>query len=182
MAVSAKSESRPRRLLPEGRWRVDPERSHVAFGVRKLGAGTVRGRFSGARGELVVAGAHASAAGSVRVDGIATGSDERDAHLRAAAFFDAGTYPEIAFASSSIVTGEDGTCRIRGDLTIRDRACEVEFTGGLSGTPGEPALRVQTEIDRRDFGLVWNAAIEATRIVANTVRIELDVRLTPLPA
>ena len=72
-------------LLPEGEWRVDPSRSRVEFTVRKLGAGTVRGRFADADGVL------------------ATGNEDRDAHLRSPVFFAAETYPEIAFTSREIV-------------------------------------------------------------------------------
>jgi polyisoprenoid-binding protein YceI len=177
MAVAAFAQ-----LLPAGNWRADPARTRVRFAVRKLGTGTVHGRFADADGRLVVEGDDASASGSVRVASIASGSDERDDHLRAAGFFDAGTYPEIAFASTSIVAGDGGTWRIRGELTIRDRTCEVEFIAQVSGTPGEPVIRARATIDRRDFGLVWNAAVEATRIVSTSVRIDLHVQLTRAPA
>jgi polyisoprenoid-binding protein YceI len=179
MAVSASPALHPGRLLPEGRWSVDSSRSRVVFTVRKLGAGTVRGRFADAAGDLVVGGGHVSASGSVRVAGVTTGNDERDAHLRAPGFFDAGAYPEITFASDSIVRGDDGRLRIRGNLTIRDRAREIELVASVIGGSGvEPRMHARTEIDRRDFGLTWNRAIEATGIVSNTVRIELRLQLT----
>jgi polyisoprenoid-binding protein YceI len=177
MAVSASPAPHTGRRLPEGRWSVDSSRSRVVFNVRKLGAGTVRGGFADASGDLIVDGGHAWASGSVRVSGIATGNEERDAHLRAAGFFDADAYPVITFSSDSIVAGDDGKCRIRGDLTIRDRTCEVELAASV--VPGRTLrMHVRGEIDRRDFGLTWNRAIEATGIVSTTVRIDLHLQLT----
>ena len=165
-------------LLPDGQWHVDPSRSRVEFTVRKLGAGTVRGRFGDADGGLVVDDGRFSALGSVRVASVATGNEDRDAHLRSSRFFAAEAYPEIAFESRKIVPIDQGGVRIRGDLTIRDRLREIELVATVLAGPGvEPRIEVRGEIDRRDFGLVWNRAIEATGAVATTIRIELDLQL-----
>jgi polyisoprenoid-binding protein YceI len=172
-------------LLPEGHWRIDPSRSRLEFSVRKLGAGTVHGRFADADGHLVVEAGQASASGSVRVASIATGSEDRDAHLRAAGFFAADAYPEIAFASRAIVPDDERGYRICGDLTIRGQTREVELIAALPVGPDvQQRIEVRGQIDRRDFGLTWNRAIEMTGAVSTTVRIELDlqlVRARPLP-
>jgi polyisoprenoid-binding protein YceI len=165
-------------LLARGEWCVDPSRSRVGFAVRKLGAGTVRGRFADADGDVVVDDRRICASGRVRVASITTGNEDRDAHLRSPRFFSAEAYPDIAFESREIVPIDQGRLRIRGDLTIREQLRGVELVATLpAGPDGEPRIEVRGEIDRRDFGLVWNRAIEATGAVATTVRIELDLQL-----
>jgi polyisoprenoid-binding protein YceI len=146
--------------LPVGR--VDPSRSRIGFTIRKLGAGTVRGRFAAVRGELTSAGA----CGHVRVADIDTGDALRDHHLQN--LFAADTCPEITFASSTV----DGT-RVRGELTIRGVTREIELTVAVRGRRFE----ARGELDRRDFGLTWNRAIEASGAVGTAVQIELDVQL-----
>ncbi len=175
MAVDSTSRSDPPSLLSDGVWRVDPSRSRVGFRVRKLGAGTVRGSFGGARGELRAEGGRATASGAVAVAELDSGSADRDEHLCGPGFFAAETYPEIAFSSREIAPCEDGL-RILGELTIRDRSREVELIATAAERPAR-RLRVRGEIDRHDFGLTWNRAIEATGVVASTVRIELELAL-----
>ena len=137
-------------LLPRGQWCVDPSRSRVEFTVRKLGAGTVRGRFADADGDLVVDDGRLSASGRVRVASITTGNEDRDEHLRSPRFFAAEAHPEIAFESRQIVPIDQGRLRIRGDLTIRDQVREVELVATLPGGPdGEPRIEVRGEIDQR---------------------------------
>ena len=165
-------------VLPRGQWCVDPSRSRVAFTVRKLGAGTVRGRFADADGDLVVDDGRLSASGRVRVASIATGNEDRDAHLCSPRFFAAEAFPQIAFESREVVAIDRRSLRIRGDLTIRDQVREIELIAALpAGLDVEPRIEVSGEIDRRDFGLVWNRAIEATGAVATTIGIELDLQL-----
>jgi len=178
MAVTASPVLQLDQLLHDGRWTVDSSRSRIVFSVHKFGAGTVRGRFAAAAGNLTVECGRASASGSVRVAGIATGNDDRDEHLRAAGFFDAEAYPEITFVSTSIEPDHDGKLRVRGDLTIRGRTRATELTASVvGGSNDEPRMHVRGEIDRRDFGLTWNRAIEATGIVSTTVRIDLHLQL-----
>jgi polyisoprenoid-binding protein YceI len=110
----------------------------------------------------------------VRVASIATGNADRDAHLLAPGFFAAGTYPEITFRASRMEALADGRWRIGGELTIRDRTRPVEL---IASRRAHARLRVDGEIDRRDFGLTWSRAIEATGAVGVTVRLELDLGL-----
>jgi polyisoprenoid-binding protein YceI len=146
--------------LPVGR--VDPSRSRIGFAIRKLGAGTVRGRFAAVRGELTPEGA----SGRVRVAGIDTGDARRDDHLQS--LFAADTYPEITFASTAV----DGS-RASGELTIRGVTRAIELTIAVRGS----RVEARGELDRRDFGLTWNRAVEATGAVGTLVQIELDLQL-----
>jgi polyisoprenoid-binding protein YceI len=167
-------------LLPSGSWRVDPSRSRVVFAVRKLGAGTVRGRFADVDGKLVVTGNHVSASGAVRVAGIATGNEDRDAHLRSPGFFASDAHPDITFVSRGAVGTEQCSVCVLGELTIRGRTQYVELTARpVAESDGATRIQARGEIDRRDFGLTWNRAIEASGVVSTKVRIELDLLLIP---
>jgi polyisoprenoid-binding protein YceI len=110
----------------------------------------------------------------VRVASIATGNGDRDAHLRS--FFAAEAFPEIAFASREIVAVDERCFRVRGEFTIRDQQREVEL---IATRRDAHRIEVRGEIDRREFGLTWNRAIEATGAVSTTIRIALDLRLVP---
>jgi polyisoprenoid-binding protein YceI len=158
-------------LLPAGTWHVDPAQSHVGFAVRKLGAGTVRGRFDVCEGTIAIDGRGTIASGSVDVSSLTTGNEDRDRHLRGPDFFSAAEFPTIAFRSDRAVRIDDARWRIPGLLTIRTRTIEVALTATLAPS----GLRLEGEIDRRDFGLTWSRAIEASGVVSSTVRLELDL-------
>lgn len=151
-------------------WQVDPSRSSVGFAIRKLGAVTVRGRFTDFEGAL-------DRGGSVRVASIATGDATRDAHLLAPSFFAAEEHPLIGFAIRRIDVPADGAWRIAGELTIRDRTRPVELLARHEAGDERRRLHLTGAIDRRDFGLVWNRAIEATGAVGTKVALELDLEL-----
>lgn len=164
-------------LLPAGDWRVDPSRSRVEFTIRKLGAGTLRGRFEDYSGMLAVRASGTTVGGTVRVASIATGNADRDAHLCADGFFAAGAHPEIRFRARRLAPLDDRGWRIVGDLTIRDQTREVELTATQVDKQDRRRLLVRGKIDRRDFGLTWSRAIEATGAVGTMVGIELDLEL-----
>ena len=173
-ACTVAADPTPSFLRPGSRRQVDLNRTRVGFGVRKLGTMTVHGTFAATRGTLSVEAGAVSASGAVSVASLATGDGGRDAHLQGPGFFDAQSFPEITFRSSTFERLDGDRLAIRGSLTIRDRACEIDLIG--IEAPGD-GLKFRGQIDRRDFGLTWNRAIEATGAVANRVDIELDVAL-----
>jgi polyisoprenoid-binding protein YceI len=152
------------RIRPTHR-RVEPSRSTVGFRIRKLGAGTVHGRFTDFEGALD----GDAACGTVGVASIATGDADRDAHLLR--LFAADEHPRIAFEARL------GEQRVAGELTIRGRTRPVVLQAATDGG----RLRLTGEIDRRDFGLTWNRAIEATGAVGTKVGLELDLELSRRP-
>ncbi len=158
--------------LPAGQWLVDPSRSRAGFVVRKLGVGSLRGRFGGVSGSLLVDTATVAAHGSVDAVSIETGNEDRDEHLRAPGFFAAEAFPRISFRSTGVEATNERRWRVHGELTIRDRTREIEL---LASRTNPLRLRVRGEIDRRDYGLTWSRAIEATGVVSNVVRIELEL-------
>jgi polyisoprenoid-binding protein YceI len=164
-------------MLPQGLWRVDPARSQVGFAVRKLGTGTVHGRFHTFHGTIAIDAAGMTAAGAARVASVTTANEDRDAHLRGPAFFAADAFPEIVFRAARAARLAD-MWQIAGELTIRDRTRAISLMASPQTlADGALQLRVRGELDRRDFGLRWSRAVEASGVVATTIRLELDLEL-----
>jgi polyisoprenoid-binding protein YceI len=170
-------------------WRLDPMHSSVEFSVKHLMMTTVRGRFKGVQATLTADEEHpegCSAEAEIQVASIDTGAPDRDAHLRGPDFFDADRYPTIRFRSTrveGIARKEGDRFRVAGDLTIRDTTMEVVLDCVFEGRGQDPwgkeraGFSASTEIDRREWGLRWNQAIETGGVmVANKVRIELEVQ------
>jgi polyisoprenoid-binding protein YceI len=167
-------------------WDIDPAHTDVGFAVKHLMISTVRGRFGSVRGRIVLD--EADPAGSsveVEIDAasIDTRQEQRDAHLRSADFFDVEAFPLITFRSRSVAPAGDGRFRITGDLTMHGVSREVVLDATDAGRGIDPwgnqkaAFSAETKIDRRDFGLGWNQALETGGVlVANEIRITLDVQ------
>ncbi len=166
-------------------WQLDPAHTQVEFEVKHMMFAKVRGRFTELTGSLVVgpAGKEAQSRASVvlRAASIDTAQAQRDAHLRSADFFDVERFPELTFESRTV--RRDGSRLIMaGDLTIRDVTREVVLEVTESGEGIDPwgkeriGFAATTSIDRRDFGLTWNQALETGGIlVGNEVRISIEV-------
>jgi len=168
-------------------WQIDPAHSEIGFEVKHMMFATVRGRFRGVEGTLAL-GQGANIAGSrvtaaIETASIDTGHAQRDEHLRSPDFFDVERYPSLTFESQSVRRGNDGTLRVTGDLTIRGVTRTVTLDVSESGRGVDPwgnervGFTATTTIDRRDFGLTWNQALEAGGIlVGNEVRIRLEIQ------
>lgn len=170
-------------------WQLDPEHTMVEFAVKHMMFTTVRGRLPLVDGEVRL-DAEDPERSSVEVEldatGIDTGSEDRDTHLRSADFLDVEDHPVLTFRSTrveaaAIEEGERFT--VVGDLTIRGRSVEVELEVEFQGTGPDPwggeraGFRATTEIDRRDWGLEWNQALETGGVlVGNAVRIEIEAQ------
>ena len=170
-------------------WQLDPAHSAIEFAVKHMMFTTVRGRFKDFQGTIEVDEKNPERS-TVRVeinaDSIDTGVADRDAHLRSADFLDVENHPKIVFESRKIegaMTKEDEKFRITGDLTIRGKKVEVTLDSVYLGSGKDPwgnfkaGAEASTKIDRRDWGLTWNQALEAGGIlVANDIRIEAQVQ------
>ena len=170
-------------------WQLDPTHSSVEFAVKHMMMTTVRGRFKDLSATLRGDRDHPEDAGveaTIKAASIDTGVADRDTHLRGADFFDAERFPEITFRSTKLENPpkEDGDkFRVLGELVIRDTTMEVvfecEYMGRGTDQQGKTraGFSFQTEIDRREWGLKWNQAIETGGVlVANKVRIEGEVQ------
>jgi polyisoprenoid-binding protein YceI len=184
----------PRSALPApGDWSVDVSHTEVGFSVRHLGLAKVRGRFRTFEGTVRVADDPAASSVEVSIDvaSIDSRDEGRDNHLRSADFFDVEHHPTITFRSTGVRAAGDRWL-VDGDLTIRGVTRPVVLDATFEGIGGDPwggsraAFSATTEIDREDWGLTWNAAIEGGGfVVGKKVKIELEVELVaavPAPA
>jgi polyisoprenoid-binding protein YceI len=173
----------PPPTVPVPIWRVDPSHSELSFTIRHL-AGRVRGKIAIWQGEIAVDPAHlerSAVAVNAYPGSIDTGHRDRDEHLRGEDFFDVTTYPTITFKSVSVVA-RGGSMRITGDLAIKGVAKRVTLEGKLAGvTRKDPkglkriGFLATTTIDRRDFGLDWNAFVEGTSLLGDEVDVEIAI-------
>jgi polyisoprenoid-binding protein YceI len=170
-------------------WTIDPAHSEVEFAVKHMMITTVKGWFADVEGTVVTDERNPSKSRvEVTIDtaSINTRAADRDTHLRSGDFFDVEKWPHITFRSTRIdgATDREGeSFRIIGDLTIRDvtRAVTLDatFEGRGQAMGGERASFTATgKIDRREFGLKWNQALEAGGVlVSNEVKMNVSVQL-----
>lgn len=169
-------------------WKIDPAHTQIEFGVKHMMFTTVRGQFADFGGQIeldVEDPAASSVTVSIDAASIDTGVADRDNHLRSGDFFDVERYPEITFASKA-VSGpiqEGGDFQVVGDLTLHGVTREVTLAARFDGTGTDPwggrraGFTASTEIDRRDFGLTWNQALETGGVlVGQSVGITLQVQ------
>lgn len=170
-------------------WTIDPAHSTVGFAVKHMMFTTVRGLFKDVKGHVSVDPQDPGrSAVNVEISAASmdTGVGDRDAHLRSADFLDAEKHPFLTFRSKRVegaFVREGDTFTIVGDLTIRGTTKEVSLEAVYEGTGRDPwggtraGARATTKIDRREWGLTWNQALEAGGIlVAHEVRIEIELQ------
>lgn len=167
-----------------GIWVLDPSHSEVTFTVRHMMISKVRGTF-GMKSATLVAPENpleATVEASVDVTSVDTKDEGRDQHLRSAEFFDTETYPTMDFRSTGVRV-EDGDFLVDGELTIRGVSKPATFSIDFGGFGTDPwgnykaGATAKTVINREDFGLTWNAALETGGVlVGKDVTIELDLQ------
>ncbi|MCC8336384.1 YceI family protein [Streptomyces sp. R1] len=168
-----------------GHWTIDRPHSRIGFSVRHAMVTTVRGAFTDYDSRLYFDGARPSESRAeivIRVAGIDTGVEQRDAHLVGKDFFDARRYPEMTFRSTSTTHEGAESFRMTGELTIRDTTRPVELQLDYLGSVVDPfgyeraGFDGTTTIDRRDWGLVYNQRLEAGgSMVSEKVRLQFDI-------
>lgn len=175
----------PRPATPA--WNLDPVHSVAEFKVKHMMISNVKGQFTGLSGTLSWDGggiADARVEAIIDAATINTRDAQRDAHLRSADFFDVEKYPSLTFRSTAVRRVGGGELAVTGDLTIHGVTREVVFQ--VEG-PAPPAkdpwgktrvgLSATVRINRKDFGLTWNAALEAGGIlVGEEVAITVDAQ------
>ncbi|MEP7087885.1 MAG: YceI family protein [Gemmatimonadota bacterium] len=165
-------------------WKIDPTHSHVEFAVKHLMISTVKGLFSDVEGEIVIVdgnAAESSVSAVIKTASIDTRTGQRDDHLRSADFLDVTKNPEIIFKSTKI-SGDNAEFELTGNLTISGVTKEITLTATNEGSGKDPwggeriGFSAKTKIDRRDFGLTYNQAIEAGGVViGHEVKISIEV-------
>lgn len=170
-------------------WNIDPAHSAIEFSAKHLMITTVKGRLADARGAIIVDEATPTNS-SVKVEfdakSIDTRSEQRDEHLRSADFLDVEKFPTISFVSRRVVgaSAQPGArFQVVGDLTIHGVTKEVTLDATYEGRGRDPwggervSFSADTKIDRREFGLVWNATLETGGVlVSNDIKINLEVQ------
>ncbi|RFA08885.1 polyisoprenoid-binding protein [Subtercola boreus] len=167
-----------------GTWTIDPSHSEVAFSVRHLLISKVKGKFEKFDATFVTGESplDTKLTASAEVESINTGDANRDGHLRTNDFFNAPEFPTITFVSNSVVAEKDDL-KVTGDLTIKGVTkpvtFDVEFGGFGNDLYGnyKLGLTAKTVINRNDFGVNWNAPLEAGGVlVGDDVTITIDLQ------
>ncbi|HEX6575675.1 MAG TPA: YceI family protein [Gemmatimonadaceae bacterium] len=169
-------------------WQLDAAHTNVEFAVKHLMISTVKGRFGDLTGTLKGNLAEAERFQldvSIATASIDTRQAQRDAHLRSPDFFDADRWPTIRFVGRRVEGDVNSEFSLFGDLSIRDVTREIELKVTNEGAVQDPwgNLRIgfsaRGRIDRRDFGLTWNQALEAGGfVVGDEVRVSVDAEFT----
>jgi polyisoprenoid-binding protein YceI len=168
-------------------WNIDPVHSVAEFKVKHMMISNVKGQFTGVKGTLSLDGAdllNSKVEATIDAASINTRDPQRDAHLKSADFFDVEAFPTLSFTSRHVAQTRGGELAVDGDLTIHGITRKVTFeVEGPTPPAKDPwgntriGLSATTKINRRDFGLTWNATLETGGIlVGDEVTITLDVQ------
>lgn len=168
------------------KWAIDTAHSEILFKVKHMMITNVKGEFRKFTAEVESDGndfSDASVKLTIDASSIFTNSDDRDAHLRSADFFDAANYPEITFESTSLTPVDDETYEMTGLLSIKGISKEVTLNvefGGINKDPWgnqKAGFSLSGSFNRKDWGLTWNAALETGGVlVSDEVRMSAEVQ------
>jgi polyisoprenoid-binding protein YceI len=168
--------------LPAGTYNIDSSHSRVGFSARHAMVTKVRGSFNEYTGAAVVADGAASLNIDITVESIDTRSADRDGHLQSGDFFDAAAFPKITFASTSVKDSGSDKIVVDGNLTIKDVTKPISITFEYTGAATDPfgnaryGFEAEAEINRKDYGLTWNAALETGGIlVSENIKLEFEI-------
>ncbi len=172
--------------IPEaGTYVIDQGHTTVEFVGRHLMITKVRGRFTEFEGQIAIGESPEDSSVQVTINAasVNSGDDRRDDHLRSPDFLDVEKHPQITFRSTRVEIGRDGSAKVHGDLTVKDVTrpvtLDVEFEGASPDPWGGQRLgfTATTEIDREDWGLTWNVALETGgMLVGKKIRLEFNVQ------
>lgn len=177
------TETIDKQQIPAGTWTVDPVHSSLAFAVTHNGVTTFRSGFESYEARLS-GGEQPRLEGTVEVASVGIDEEMLKSHLLSPEFFDVQRFPQLRFASSEVSVGEDGSLRVVGDLEIHGETRKVE-AGGRFAQLGEDAygkarvgLSIEVTVDRRDFGLDWQAELPSGgEVLDYAVTINVDLEL-----
>jgi len=168
-------------------WKLDPAHSHAEFKVKHMMISNVKGSFNGLSGTLTEHATDKTLStieASIDVNTIVTGDAQRDVHLKSADFFDAAQFATMTFRSTKVQPNGDGGYNVTGDLTLHGQTRQQIFVVEGPSAPGKDpwgntriGLSATTKINRKDYGLSWNAALETGGIlVGDDVNITIEAQ------
>lgn len=168
-------------------WKIDPAHSDVQFKIKHLMITTVTGQFKTFDGTMSCDGndfSNAAITFEADIDSITTQNEQRDQHLLQSDFFEAAKYPKLKFASTGVKKVDDENYKVTGDLTIRDNTRVVELNVEFGGEVVDPwgqtkaGFDLSGKINRKDFGLSFNATTEAGSILlSDEVKLLASVQM-----
>lgn len=167
-------------------WHLDQAHLDVGFAVKHMMVSTVRGRFTDVEADIEIdeeIPARSTAEVRVGTGSVDTGHADRDAHLKSADFFDVVTHPTLRFRSTNVERSGD-KFTLLGDLTVRDVTRPIRLEGEIEGPLTDPygnrraGFNLTGELDREEFGLTWNMAVEAGGVmVGRKVKLNIEGEL-----
>ncbi|MBI2682865.1 MAG: polyisoprenoid-binding protein [Acidobacteriales bacterium] len=170
-------------------YKIDPTHTSAGFSVRHLMISNVTGQFTNVQGVVIYDPANPKATvldASIDTKTVDTREPKRDEHLRSADFLDVANHPVMTFKSKKVVRADKDSLKLLGDLTIRGVTREVTLdVAGITQEIKDPWGNIKrgatatTKVNRKDFGLTWNAALETGGVVVgDEVTITINVELT----
>ena len=173
--------------MAQEKWNIDTSHSHVGFSVKHMVFAKVRGEFKTWSGAIEIDGPAfetAQVTAKIDVSSIDTHEEKRDGHLKSPDFFDTAKHPEMTFKSTQVKKVSDSEFTVKGKLDLhgvsKDIDLKVEFLGRGKDPWGNErlAFHADASLDRRDFGLVYNQALETGGLlVGEKITIEIDAEL-----
>ena len=168
-----------------GTFVIDPSHTRAGFVAKHLMVTKVRGAFGEIEASVTIPEdpMQASAEASMTTASITTGSADRDAHLKSGDFLEIEKYPVVTYRSTGISGVKDGIFTVQGELTIKDVTRPIELAVEIDGVATDPwggervSLTARGEIDREEFGLTWNVALESGGVlVSKKVTLEIEAQ------
>jgi polyisoprenoid-binding protein YceI len=174
-----------------GDYTIDPTHTRIGFSARHAMVTTVRGQFNEFEGTLhvdTVDPSSSTAQLTMKAASFSTGVADRDGHVTSADFLDVANFPELTFVTTDVVRADSDTWSVTGNLTIKGVSkpvtIEFESTGSARDPFGNMRIGFEgaTTINRKDWGLTWNAALETGGVlVSDKVKLEFDVSAIAVP-
>ncbi|MFC3848619.1 YceI family protein [Corynebacterium hansenii] len=167
-----------------GTWNIDPAHSQIGFMVRHAMVTKTRGQFTDYTGSFTIDpdnGANNAANVTIKAASIDTGNEDRDNHVRAGDFFEVETYPEITFVATGAKVTSENEGVLTGDLTIKGVTKSIDLDVEFEGTNVDAfdveriGLTASGSINRKDFGVDWQAPLNSGVMVSDKVVLEIEV-------
>ncbi|MCK6613563.1 MAG: YceI family protein [Ignavibacteriaceae bacterium] len=168
-------------------WAIDPTHSEIGFKVKHMMFTNVSGKFSSFEASVENEDDKFETSAisfSADVNSIDTANADRDNHLRSGDFFEVEKFPKLTFVSTGITKVDDNNYKINGDFTIRDVTKNITLDAEYSGLMKDPwgntkaGFSLSGKINRKDFGLTWNAALETGGVlVSDEVKLLCEVQV-----
>lgn len=173
--------------MAKSTWAIDPTHSEIGFKVKHMMFTNVSGKFNAFEAEIINEDDHFESSSiefKAEVNSIDTNNEDRDKHLKSADFFDVENHAQLTFSGKSIQKLDGNQFKITGDLTIKGETKEVVLDTEYSGLMKDPwgnikaGLSISGKINRKDFGLTWNAALETGGVlVGEEVKLVAEIQL-----